>query len=182
MAVGTSSSQPRCSPHKRWSSIFGMMVAGEHHPRISNNLAILDINSRLVSFQAGQVVENLGLKVSVMTFHSTPNTFVKRCAYLIVHDDSSSRSCFAMLCSTAFSLVFHFLNSKPPSEKDPAILCEVELRLRWNLLQVVRRLCKMIPMLPSQPEGIPLDGLRRSASKPCLLRKTTHKHPSLVIR
>ena len=83
-------------------------MAGEHHPRMSNNLAIPDINSRFVSLPGAQAVETLGLNVSVMAFHSTPNTLVNCSAYLIVHDDCSSqkRFCNALLHRLVASLPF----------------------------------------------------------------------------
>ena len=117
MAGGTISSQPIRSPHNRWRSTFGMMMAGEHHPRMSNNLAMPDINRRLVSSPFVKSVGTLGLKVSVVAFHSTPKTLVKCSEYLIRHDDRSSQRCCGILCSTVLSLVFHFLSSKPPNEK-----------------------------------------------------------------
>ena len=47
-------------------SILGTTMAGEHDPRISSSLAILDVNCHLVSLPGLQAVGTIDLNVSVI--------------------------------------------------------------------------------------------------------------------
>ena len=47
-AWGVCASQSNLSSHSRWSNIFGLTIASEHHPKTSNSLAMSEIGARLL--------------------------------------------------------------------------------------------------------------------------------------